>query len=168
MGLGEKHRITGGLQLILRDIRDGRIVLQRRAHNSIMDTGSQLVAGLFCGEVTEFVKAAGVGLADTTPDDHTLTGLADPVKDSEEVPVRALTHMAMGAASYVTFDPATRSAIVKLAATFAADQANGRLVEAGLFNSETGGTLYNRVIFEPINKSDTHELTLIWEITFSM
>ena len=38
------------------------------------------------------------------------------------------------------------------------------LREAGLFND--ANVLYSRVVFQPVTKTDTFQLTLIWEIVF--
>ena len=40
------------------------------------------------------------------------------------------------------------------------------LREAGIFTAAAGGTLYNRVVFDPVTKADTFKLTLIWDIVF--
>ena len=38
------------------------------------------------------------------------------------------------------------------------------LREAGLLNAD--GVLYSRVVFKDVTKTDTFQLTLIWEIVF--
>jgi hypothetical protein len=40
------------------------------------------------------------------------------------------------------------------------------LREAGIFTAETGGVMYNRVVFEPVTKTNAFRLTLFWEIIF--
>ncbi len=55
---------------------------------------------------------------------------------------------------------------VTLSSTFGYDDANGTLTEAGIFNSEDGGVLYNRVVFPEISKTDKFTLSLIWKISF--
>ena len=56
--------------------------------------------------------------------------------------------------------------VVTLSSTFGYDDANGTLTEAGIFNSENGGVLYNRVMFPEITKTDKFTLSLIWKISF--
>ena len=56
--------------------------------------------------------------------------------------------------------------VVTLSSTFGYDDANGNLTEAGIFNSENGGVLYNRVMFPEISKTDKFTLSLIWKISF--
>ena len=45
-------------------------------------------------------------------------------------------------------------------------EGNGALTEAGLFNSDTNGVMYNRVVFAPVNKTEDFKLVLVWEIVF--
>ncbi len=163
----ERQSIRGRVRLIMREVESGDIVEERTVANTIMTGGSELVAKRFCGEMIDPIAAVGVGENDTDPDDARLTDLKEPVKDTDDVPERAEIHHLGSAASYVTADEATQSATVKFGATFDAAKGNGELKEAGIFNSMTEGVLYNRVTFPVINKADTHELTLIWEITFS-
>ena len=40
------------------------------------------------------------------------------------------------------------------------------LREAGIFNAATGGVMYNRVVFEPVTKTNSFKLTLLWDIVF--
>ena len=56
--------------------------------------------------------------------------------------------------------------MVTLSSTFGYEDANGKLTEAGIFNSDRGGMLYNRVVFPEISKTDKFTLSLIWRITF--
>ncbi len=55
---------------------------------------------------------------------------------------------------------------VTLASTFGYEDANGKITEAGIFNSDNGGVMYNRVVFPEITKTDKLTLSLIWKITF--
>jgi hypothetical protein len=47
-------------------------------------------------------------------------------------------------------------------------EANGAdpLREAAIFTALAGGTMYNRVVFDPVTKTNTFRLTLIWDILF--
>ncbi|WP_455392319.1 hypothetical protein [[Eubacterium] cellulosolvens] len=55
---------------------------------------------------------------------------------------------------------------VTLASTFGYEEANGNLSEAGIFNSDNGGVMYNRVVFPEISKTDKLTLSLIWKVSF--
>jgi hypothetical protein len=55
---------------------------------------------------------------------------------------------------------------VTLSSTFGYKDSNGNLTEAGIFNSDNGGVMYNRVVFPEITKTDKLTLSLIWKISF--
>jgi hypothetical protein len=167
MGITDTHSIQGRVRLILREIESGRVVEERVVKNAIMTKGSELVARRFCGEPMDAIAAVGVGTDDAHPEDGNLDDLKAPVVNSEGVPERAVIQPADEGDTYVSSDPTTCSATARFAATFGASKGNGELVEAGVFNSLTDGVLYNRVTFPGVNKTDTHELTLIWEVTFA-
>lgn len=54
-----------------------------------------------------------------------------------------------------------------LTTTFAAGEATGAICEAGIINSNTGGTLLDRVTFAVINKGAEDELTTKFIFTFA-
>jgi hypothetical protein len=161
MSTQEKQSIQGRLQLVLKDSTTGRVLQNRVVKNNIMAGGSELVAKLFCGELSHPISHVGLGTSSEQADDITLTNLVAPL--ASLAPIQPVE----GEPSLVSMDAATGTATVKFAATFNEQQGNGALQEAGIFNSDTGGVLYNRVTFPVINKADNHTLTLEWEIIFS-
>jgi len=167
MGSSEQQTICGSVRLVLTDAESGKVVGERLVHNTIMTNGSVLVARRFCGEPVQPISAVGVGEDGSDETDATLEDLIAPVLDEDENPERAEIYRLGEATSYVSADESTHSATVRFGATFDASKGNGELVEAGVFNDLERGILYNRVVFPVINKTDTHELTLIWEVTFS-
>lgn len=54
-----------------------------------------------------------------------------------------------------------------LEATLAPGEGTGAITEAGVFNAETAGTMYDRVVFGVINKEAGDTLTLSFTFTFS-
>ena len=146
--------------------RDGGVLAVREARNSVMRDGAMLVARLFAGGTgAAGITHMGVGTSDT-PETGTYTTAALANDDAEPlmggtdgpIPPEAFT---------ITPDPDRRLAVVKMRGTLGDTVAVGTVREAGLL-SRTGDvtTLYNRVTFAPLAKSDDHELTLFWEITF--
>lgn len=63
--------------------------------------------------------------------------------------------------------PANGPATATYTALFAAGNATGAVVEAGIFNALTGGTMLCRTIFPVINKLETDSLAITWTITIS-
>jgi hypothetical protein len=79
----------------------------------------------------------------------------------------------IGEVTYEEFDEPVEGGSVrriraKLTAEFDFDEANGDepLQEAGVFNDVEGGVMYNRVVFEPVTKTEAFKLTLLWDIVF--
>jgi hypothetical protein len=66
-----------------------------------------------------------------------------------------------GTASYLS------GAIYQVTATFAAGVGTGAIVEYGLFNTSTGGTLFNRDTESVVNKGSSDSLVVITQLTLS-
>jgi hypothetical protein len=65
-----------------------------------------------------------------------------------------------GTASY------TSTAIYRVTATFPSGTGTGAIVEYGLFNTSTGGTMFSRDTEAAVNKGANDTLTVTTEITF--
>ena len=136
---------------------DGGVVAVREAHNSVLRSGADLLARLFSGQPSGITHMA-VGTSDTPEtQDFTTTTLTG----ATEV---ALTPDAF---QIDPPDPVKRVVRVRVRGTVPAASAVGTLREAALV-SHAGdtSTLYNRVVFPPIEKTGDHELTLFWEVGF--
>jgi hypothetical protein len=57
---------------------------------------------------------------------------------------------------------------VAVSAEYDFGEGNGAqpLTEAAIFTALTAGTMYNRVVFDPVTKSSAFKLSLLWEILF--
>ena len=143
----------------------GRVVDERRAHNTVMATGAQLVADLFAGTGTP-ITHMGVGTNDDTPDDVGVTALTNGGGD--DTPLVGATVAAIPATAFTATVVEERRVVqVRVRATLPDDAAVGRIREAGLVSQGDGdAVLYNRVVFAPVDKGDDHELTLFWEVEF--
>jgi hypothetical protein len=158
----DRMEMAGRLTIVLRD-RSGAVTLERTQPNRIVAGGRRLVAEMFAGQTTGQprtpVSAIAVGTGSVDPAD------ADTVLGAQRGSPKPISKV-----DYGTFtDPATNVARVRvqLTAVLAFGDANDPatpLREAGLLND--AGVLYSRVVFQPVTKTDTFELTLIWEIVF--
>lgn len=166
----ESMNMHGRLTLHLVD-RNGRVVETRRQPNRIVKTGRLLVAQVFADDIDINGKskkstsvthmAVGSGAAVATDDQ---TGLV-----SERSPRKRITDVSFTEFNEAIGTVSTRRVKVTLTAVFDFDEANDPAVplrEAGMFTAATGGVMYNRVVFEPVTKTDTFKLTLLWDITF--
>ena len=162
----ESNDMRGRLTLQLSD-RNGQVVLEQRPRNRIVKSGRQLLAELFAGvsggtpptRVTHM--AVGSDATPATDAQTALLGERAPRKEIAEV-------------SYVDFDETvdgktTRRVRATLKAIFDFEDANDPAVplrEAAIFTEAAAGTMYNRVVFEPVTKTNAFKLTLLWDVTF--
>jgi hypothetical protein len=144
------------LRLELRRI-DGGLVTVREAHNSVLRSGADLLAHMFAMQSTGITHMA-VGSSDA-PESQNFATTA--LTDATEVPLTP------AAFQVDPPDPVKRVVRVRIRGTVPAAAAVGTLREAGLV-AHNGATasLYNRVVFAPIDKTGDHELTLFWEVGF--
>jgi hypothetical protein len=57
--------------------------------------------------------------------------------------------------------------VITYVATFPAGTATATLVEAGVLNASSGGTLLCRTVFAAVNKASSDAMTITWAITAS-
>lgn len=146
---------------------DGVRVAERRARNSVMRSGAELVGRLFAGGGTGITHMA-VGTSDDQPEGFTTTALANS-DGAGGLGLVGATEAAIAPAAFTTVtDETRRLVLVRVRATLPPDAAVGKVREAGLVARADGGdaVLYNRVTFAPIGKGDDHELTMFWEVSF--
>ena len=61
----------------------------------------------------------------------------------------------------------TTGAVTTYSATFPAGTGTGAVVEAGIFNASSAGTMLCRTTFAVVNKGANDTLTITWQITIS-
>lgn len=158
----ETMELRGQLTLIWSD-QDGRVVQRQQVQNHIVTSGRNLVAQLFSGQfagppptpVTHM--AVGTG---SNPAADTDTALQAQRSDRKAITSNVLTQFLDGDVNRIR---------VSLQAVFDFNEANDSAVplrEAAIFTAATGGVMYNRVVFEPVTKTDAFKLTLLWDVIF--
>lgn len=136
----------------------GELLAERHAKNAVLRGGADLLARLFAGQGSGITHMA-IGTSDAPESDtFSTTGLTGAV----EVPI------APEAFQVDPPDPVKRVVRVRVRATVPTAQAMPDAVREAALLSRNGDTvtLYNRVIFAPIQKGTDHELTLFWEVGF--
>jgi hypothetical protein len=138
--------------------RSGELVATRSASNAVLRGGADLLAKLFAGRGKGITHMA-VGTSDA-PEGDTFgtTTLTTPVE--VEIPADAF--------QVDPPDAVKRLVRVRVRATVPAATAMAEAIREAALVSRTGDalTLYNRVVFAPIEKTTDHELTLFWEVGF--
>lgn len=163
----EHMDMQGRITLELVD-RSGLVAHRQERGNRIVKSGRRLVAQLFAGVTLGTPPApishvaVGESGADASDDDAAL--------GSQRGQPSAITDVV-----YTDFDepvPGSQAVVkrtrVSVTAVFDFGEANGAtpLREAGLLTAQTGGVLYNRVVFQPVTKTDAFKLTVLWDIVF--
>lgn len=157
----ERIDLCGRLTLQLIN-RSGEVVQSISRENHVVTVGRQLVAELFAGGIpVSKVNHIAVGTGDYQP---------------ENDQTQLMDERARNPIAEVMFVPAVDDTRVtaRLKVIFENDQANDNanpqdpapLREAGIFNAATRGTMYNRVVFEPVFKTDAFQLVMMWDVTF--
>lgn len=156
MAIQDTMDIKGSLTIQKRDLNN-QLVEEIHANNTIVTSGRRLVAQLFSKDFKDTIKpvshiAIGGNDKAVADDDVQLAQeifrkKINPIKDSDLVLL-----------------PDSKRIKLTITADLQAEEGNGELKEAALFNEDK--VMYNRVIFKPINKTPDFTLTLIWEITF--
>jgi hypothetical protein len=155
MNLRDALDPRGRLTVRITDARNV-VVETIHVHNNIVLSGRDLIAKLFVNQPIDPVSHVAVGTGDTpvAPADDKL---AKELFRKPIAPIDPSLHIA-------TTNENKRKVTITADLDFA--EAIGELTEAGLFNAEKEGLMYNRVVFPPINKTTDFKLTLIWEIIF--
>ena len=159
--------MKGRLSLEVLDDRR-RVIATRRADNAVMRGGGELIARLFAGRGGAAITHVGVGVSDAPESElFTTTGLSNAAADGVE-PLTGATEVAiLATALTIDVDAPKRIVWVRARTTLPPSAAIGTIREAGLLaRSDAGTTLYNRVVFAPLIKRDTDEITLFWEVSF--
>jgi hypothetical protein len=161
----ETMNMRGELSLQLVD-REGRVVQDLRRKNRIVKSGRQLVAELFGGPVADNVPTRVTHIA--------VGNEATPATDADTALVAERLRKPIQSVEYAEFDElvgseTVRRVRVKLQTELDYEEGNNTktaLQEAGIFTAEEGGIMYNRVVFEPVKKTQSFKLMLVWEVTF--
>lgn len=156
MKLNDFIDMKGRLRIRMED-RSGAVALEMEADNDIVLTGRDLVARLFINEAIDPISHLAVGIGNEEVNPESDEQLNDELFRKEIMPIDPTIHLT---------DTEDGKKKVFVSAELDFTEGNGALTEAGLFNSETNGVMYNRVVFAPVNKTEDFKLVLVWEIVF--
>jgi len=139
----EEIGIKGKLKVEL--IRDGKVIQTEKVSNIIVTTGKGLVATLVAGSGTAFSHMA-IGT------DNTAEVIGDTALTAEVGRV-TLTSKAVTAN------------VIDYIGDFPAGTGTGTIVEAGILNASSSGTMLNRATFSSVNKTASDALKITWSVT---
>lgn len=136
--------ITGHVRIVVTGA-DGQVKDEREIKNLVVTAGKQFIAARMVGTPAVMSHMAlGSGAAAAAADNTAL--------GTELGRVALSTGTATGA-------------IVTYTATFASGVATGAIVEAGVLNAASAGTMLCRTVFAVVNKGVDDAMSVTWSIT---
>jgi len=142
----EQIKVTGQVSIVITD-KHGQIKDQREIKNLVVTTGKEFIAARMVG-TPDVMSHMALGA------DNTAAANGDTALGSE------LGRVALASASYT-------AAVVTYTASFPAGTATGAVVEAGVFNDASSGTMLCRTVFAVVNKGVDDAMSVTWAITVS-
>jgi hypothetical protein len=148
--MNEGMKVHGELSLALRKA-DGQIVEKRKA-NMIVDAGFDLIADAL-GSPTRPALLSHIAVGD---DNTNTAAAAGQTALLSEIFRKAATYAHTAGTKTFT-----------LSTTLATGEATGALTEAGVFNADTAGTMFDRVVFDVVNKGADDSIDMTFTFTLS-
>ena len=140
-------KMTGRLNIVLTDA-DGNVKDQREVDNLVVTVGKSYVASRMKDATATAMSHMAVGTTSTAP------AVGDTTLGAEIASSRtALTSTTVTTNS------------VAYVCTFGTGVGTGAIVEAGIFNAASAGTMLCRTTFSVINKGASDTLTITWTVT---
>jgi hypothetical protein len=146
-GIIENLKATGRLQIVVRD-ENGNIKQEVDVPNLVVTTGLNFIASRMKDATATAMTHMAVGTGGTA------ANVADTTLGAETARV-ALTSTTVTTNS------------VAYVATFNAGTGTGALVEAGILNAASVGTLLCRTVYSVVNKGANDSMTITWTVTVS-
>lgn len=142
--------IIGDIEATLYD-EDGNVKQHSEFKNLVVATGKSFIASRMVGTATGVVSHMAVGSSGTAPADGNTTLVSEITTGGRA----SASGNAVGA-------------VVTYTATFGAGVGTGTILECGLFNASTAGTMVARSASINVVKGPTDTLSLTWTITLSV
>lgn len=150
-------KIRGFVHMVMRDAKTGRIVGERNVENALMNAGRDKIANLIASQPADpnKISHAQVGVG-TTATNATHTDLATAIGLAR----KTLT----SAANFSTLS----TGVARFMFSYDTGEANSTLVEIGLFNSSSGGTMFSRALFNSTTKDTGMTVAFTYDLVFSV
>ena len=146
--INDKLTLRGDLLITLKD-KDGKVKVSREEKNLIVDVGLAFICSRMTGTSAATMSHMAVG-SNNTPASATDTDLGSIL------------------GSRVALDLAdSNNNTVTYTASFSAGVGTGAIVEAGIFNASTGGTMLCHTVFPVVNKGVDDVMSISWSVSLS-
>jgi len=150
----ELIKATGKVKIVVHD-ENGVVKEERNIDNLVVSVGKAYITSRMIGTASNVMSHMEVG-TDNTAAAAGNTTLGSAVASSRT----ALTSSTQTTSS-------TTNDSVQYVCTFPAGTGTGALVEAGIFNASSAGTLLCRTVFSVVNKGASDAMTITWTVTLS-
>lgn len=140
-------KASGALKVVVTGA-DGQVKEEREFTNLVVTVGKNFVASRMVGTSANVMSHMAIG-SDNTP-----AAAGDTALGTE------LGRVALAGASAATN-------VVTYTATFPAGTGTGAVVEAGIFNAGSAGTMLCRTVFAVVNKGVDDAMSITWTVTIS-
>jgi hypothetical protein len=144
--LNDQLKVTGDVVVEITG-PDGQIKDRREIKNLVVSTGKTFIAGRIVGTPTAMSHMA-IG------SNNTAAATNDAALGAE------LGRVALSSST-------SAGAVVTYVASFPAGTGTGAVVEAGVFNASSSGTMLCRTVFAVVNKGADDAMSITWAITVS-
>lgn len=144
--LNDQLKVTGDVVVEITGA-DGQIKDRREIKNLVVATGKTYIAGRMVGTPTA-MSHMSVG------SNSTAAATGDTALGAELGRVALTSGVSSGA-------------VVTYTASFPAGTGTGAVVEAGIFNASSAGTMLCRTVFAVVNKGADDAMSITWAITVS-
>lgn len=136
---------------------DGELKLDRTEYNKIVDVGLAYITSRMIGTASTVMSHMAVGTTNTAP------AAGNTILAAQHADGRRALDNAPGAQSTTT---GTNDSVTYIC-TFPAGNSTGALVEAGIFNDVSAGTMLARTTFGTITKGASDSLVITWKIVMT-
>jgi hypothetical protein len=143
----EVLKASGALRVVVTG-KDGKVKEEHEFKNLVVTVGKNFVASRMVGTDSSVMSHMAIG-ADNTPAAVGQTALGGELG-------RVALASGTSLANVVTYT-----------ATFPAGTGTGAVVEAGIFNNGTAGTMLCRTVFAVVNKGADDAMSVTWTVTIS-
>lgn len=146
MNLNEGLKATG--EVFIDIIRDGKVVEKKHIPNLVVTTGKNFIASRMTGTAQSVMSHMAIG------SNSTAVVAGDSTLGTE------LNRQPLGSAT-------ASGSTITYTATFIGGQGTGNVVEAGIFNASSAGTMLCRTVFPVVSKQAADTIAVTWVVTIS-
>jgi hypothetical protein len=147
MNTQENLKASGSLLVVITG-KDGQVKEEHEFKNLVVTTGKNFVASRMVGTASNVMSHMAIGSSSTA------AAAGDTALGTELGRVALTSGTATGAVATYT-------------ATFPAGTGTGAVVEAGIFNAASAGTMLCRTVFAVVNKGADDAMSITWTVTIS-